>query len=205
MGILELPSPPDLIWADTHFFHVAMQFHYPWRCDVIGRERPIASGEVTLADATRFAEVALQTLTGLQGATVLHVGDVAMGQALHHVMVRDAIRESGVRLVLVRGNHDGSVSRCSRLGAEVVCDAVRFTADGRQVTARHDPTDFTEKDAQRSETLLHGHCHGNPAPAGIPLLIRAKLIDGSMDRLRTLRPVTWSELLASGLTHCRST
>jgi len=196
--MLELASPPDLYWADTHFFHVAMQWHHPWRGEVIGCGPLMASGEATLADATRFAQIALQSLEGHRGAMLLHLGDVAMGQALHHMLVRDAIRRSGVRVTLVQGNHDGAASWCSRLGVGVVCDGVRFHVDGRWVTARHDPADFSMDDARRSEVLLHGHCHGNPPASGIPPLIRSKLIDGSMDRLRVPRPITWSELLASG-------
>lgn len=200
MDTLRLPAPPDLIWSDTHFFHVAMQWHYPWRCDVIGRERPLASGEVTMEDAARFADLALQTLDGHpRGATLLHLGDVAMGQSRRHVVVRDAFLRSGLRILLVRGNHDGTATRCTRLGVATVCNAVRFDVDGKVVTARHDPMHFTEEDARCSDVLLHGHCHGNTPPPEIPDLVRPKLVDVSMDRIRVPRPLDWAGVM--GLSH----
>lgn len=71
--------------------------------------------------------------------------------------------------ILIRGNHDGSISNCLKLGFSAVVDFMFLYIAGHKVTVAHMPPSGTTADLryperrpmkpQAGEYVLHGHTH----------------------------------------------
>ena len=163
--IFRLDSPDGVfLTSDTHFGHlnIIRYCNRPWP-DV---------------EVMNEALVHLWNSTVPQDATVIHLGDVAMGRlsdSLQHV------RRLNGRKHLIAGNHDrcygnpGKVQMYLDAGFETVCDRAELHCEGREFDLIHVPFPGAEAphEAERSEyekrklrvpedtgrTLLCGHVH----------------------------------------------
>jgi calcineurin-like phosphoesterase family protein len=62
-----------------------------------------------------------------------------------------------------------------------------------QIMMRHAPKHFTDLDADESDILLHGHSHGSPVSPHLGS-DSYKLLDIGIDAIKTIRPVSISEV-----------
>jgi calcineurin-like phosphoesterase family protein len=165
MDLGDLPADRLFVLSDTHFSHVAILEY----C-----KRPFASLEEMNAELVRRWCEAVPP-----GATVLHLGDFAMGRIDDRVL--DAYGHLPGHKILVAGNHDATLRK--RGYAEklfnVVCDAARFRVNGKSVWATHYPTETWREDIH-----LHGHEHGNGTP-------RIGRLDVGVDCFGTYAPMPW--------------
>lgn len=103
------------------------------------------------------------------------------------------------RKVLVRGNHDGTIARCLRLGFEVVTDVLHLRIAGAKVTASHlppvtegepiDPRTFAQHRPARpiaGEFVMHGHTHEKERRVGRRIHVGVDAWDYA--------PAPWSEI-----------
>jgi calcineurin-like phosphoesterase family protein len=99
--------------------------------------------------------------------TVLWCGDVSFGDELATRALLDRLPG---RKLLVRGNHDGTIARCVRLGFELVMDFAHLEIAGHKVTVSHYPPKGTPDPHDRwvdrrppkpghGEFVIHGHTH----------------------------------------------
>lgn len=142
----------DWFYSDPHFGHK----------NIIGFcDRPFNSvGHMYREMASRYNEV-----VGPDD-TVCFTGDVVFGSVVDGI---NLLRTLNGRKILVRGNHDGGINRCLRMGFELVCDVLHLTIGGRMVTVCHYPpkgvcrfTDdrgFNQPDKSKENILIHGHTH----------------------------------------------
>jgi len=136
---------PTWLWSDQHFGHVNILSY---------SSRPFRN-------ITEHDETLIQNYNAVVKPhdVVLWIGDAFLARTPYpqHVMSR----LSGYN-ILIRGNHDGTVSRCREFGFEQVWDRHEF--EGFQCT--HFPYGTVHKakhlpvpKRQHGVTLLHGHTH----------------------------------------------
>ncbi len=106
------------------------------------------------------------------------------------------------RKVLVRGNHDGTVSRMLRLGFDVVVDRLYVRVGERDALVCHFPyrnthdrtgpvdTRYLElrPERKKGEVLIHGHTHTNRRRNGNQIHVGVDAWD--------FAPATWAEVEA---------
>lgn len=139
-------------YADPHFGHANIIQH---------AERPFADVREMDAELERryCAVVSDQDV-------VLWVGDASFADDAWTAAL--LTRLPGHKL-LVRGNHDGTLTRCLKLGFEVVADFLHLLVAGHKVTASHFPPAGATQDVRcperrppkpgPGEFVLHGHTH----------------------------------------------
>lgn len=171
---------PQWVISDTHFGHENILAYCPWRQTWA---QTVANHYATLIAA--WQRVVRPT------DWVLHLGDVALGPMNHAAAIRQQLPG---RIIVVRGNHDRSLSAMRAAGYDLVYSAVRIVCDGEQWIGRHNPAAFSVREAAVAKRLLHGHCHGNGLPATIHDDIRKKTRDCSVDALSSVAPVSWSRV-----------
>jgi calcineurin-like phosphoesterase family protein len=176
----DIPIPQWVI-SDTHFGHDNILAYCPWRQTWA---KSVAEHDSALIAAWR--KVVRPT------DWVLHLGDVALGTKEHAAVIR---RRLLGRIVLVRGNHDRSLTAMQAAGYDLVYSAIRITANGHHWIGRHNPAAFSVREAGLAKRLLHGHCHGNGLVNTIHHSVRDKAHDCSLDALRSLAPVPWSSIM----------
>jgi calcineurin-like phosphoesterase family protein len=185
MGTSEIASDvprdipiPQWVVSDTHFGHENILTYCPWR-----------KTWATTVQEHDAALIAAWRACVRPDDWVLHLGDVALGPKGHAAIIRKQLTG---RIVVVRGNHDRSLSVMRAAGYDVVCSAVRIVLGDEQWIGRHNPAAFSVREANASKRLLHGHCHGNELSTTIHEMIRARTRDCSLDALRSVAPVSWS-------------
>jgi calcineurin-like phosphoesterase family protein len=82
---------------------------------------------------------------------VYHLGDFAFGPTELQKELYDKLNGNKI---LIRGNHDGSQSRCEKLGWRFVCDGLLINLSGLVVFLIHDPVMAPE-----GVNLVHAHTH----------------------------------------------
>lgn len=182
-GSISTDAPQDIpipqwVVSDTHFGHDNILTYCPWRQTWA---KTVAEHDDALVAAWR--EQVSPT------DWVLHLGDVALGNKEHAATIRQQLPG---RIILVRGNHDRSMSAMRAAGYDFVYSAIRITVDGNHWIGRHNPAAFSVREAATAQRLLHGHCHGNGLAETIHQAVRAKARDCSLDALRSLAPVPWA-------------
>lgn len=99
------------------------------------------------------------------GDVVLWVGDVSFAP---EEWTTALIARLPGRKLLVRGNHDGTVTHCLRLGFELVTDSLHILIAGHKVSVNHYPpaggpdARYLERRPPKpgpGEFVLHGHTH----------------------------------------------
>jgi calcineurin-like phosphoesterase family protein len=173
----DIPIPQWVI-SDTHFGHENILAYCPWRKTWA---QTVAEHDAALIAAWR--EIVRPS------DWVLHLGDVALGSKERTATIRKHLTG---RIILVRGNHDRSVAIMRSAGYDLVCSAIRVTANGHHLIGRHNPAAFSVREARSAQRLLHGHCHGNGIAETIHHEVRTKAYDCSLDAIRSLAPVPWS-------------
>lgn len=97
--------------------------------------------------------------------TVCWLGDAFFGRVQDAQAVLSSLPGSKI---LVRGNHDGTVGRCLKMGFDMVVDRMHITVGGQRVMLCHFPPwghhaddRFKERRPQLApgEWLIHGHTH----------------------------------------------
>lgn len=83
--------------------------------------------------------------------TVYHLGDFALGPLNLQQEIFNKL--TGIK-ILIRGNHDGSQSKCEKVGWKFVCEGFFIRLNGLRVLLMHDP-DMCNQD----HLLVHGHTH----------------------------------------------
>jgi len=86
--------------------------------------------------------------------TVLFCGDYSFE---HYIAASFRLRSLPGRKILVRGNHDGPISRCLKMGFDLVVDKLYLTIANQKVTVVHRPQD-ADGDT-KSGFVIHGHTH----------------------------------------------
>jgi len=89
------------------------------------------------------------------GDMLIHLGDICIGDDAE---VHEKLRNKNIKMVLVRGNHDGkSVNWYQEHGWDFVCDSFELLYHGHYLYFSHRPQPpmghFTHN--------IHGHTHGN--------------------------------------------
>jgi calcineurin-like phosphoesterase family protein len=181
-----VPAPKWVI-SDTHFGHANILEYCPWR--------RTWAGSVAEHDA---AIIAAWRERVKPDEWVLHLGDFALGTKDTLVAARHSLPG---RILLVRGNHDRSLTAMREAGFELVCSAVRIHDGDRSWFGRHNPAAFSPREAARGIRLLHGHCHGNGLPEDIHPSVRAQAFDCSLDALRSIGPVPWETVSCGTAAH----
>ena len=97
---------------------------------------------------------------------VLWVGDVSFAD---DVWTAALLKRLPGRKWLVRGNHDGTIAHCLKLGYEFVVDSMHLMIAGHKVTVSHYPPTGANADVRYAERrppkpgpgefVLHGHTH----------------------------------------------
>jgi calcineurin-like phosphoesterase family protein len=180
--IPDLPEPAWVI-SDTHLGHANILQYCPWRqtwaADVDSHDREIISAwQATVANED----------------WVLHLGDFALTDRAGLAEYRAKL--SG-RICLVLGNHDRSRSAMLEAGFDMVVRRGQSSIGGRLFFCRHDPNKVVAEEADRADYILHGHCHGN-ARQGIESGLNHRMIDCSLDALRSVGPLSLNNVCASG-------
>lgn len=172
--------------SDTHYGHAA----------VLGFcSRPFAD-----VDAMNEALIANYNAVVPEGAVVVWAGDAFLRTSVEDAAAILA-RLNGMKL-LVRGNHDGTFSKCTRMGFSIVTDELQLRMGGRQVRVSHFPYagspyhDGTpdhrflsrRPERRKGEALLHGHTHR-------PERQRDNMIHVGVDAW-DYRPALWDEVEA---------
>ena len=98
--------------------------------------------------------------------SVLWCGDVSFRDA---EWTRALLKRLPGQKLLLRGNHDGTVSACLKLGFDFVADQLAIQIAGHKVTCSHYPPWSSTLDMrhaerrpplpQKGEYVLHGHSH----------------------------------------------
>lgn len=177
MSILGALDPAKLfVISDTHFGHAAILQY---------SDRPFED-----LDHMNTQLVKSWHETVPPDATVLHLGDTAMGRIDEKVvaMLKDL---PGARKVLIAGNHDSSL-RERGYAAQIfheVYDCVRFRVGKKSVIASHYPFETWREDFH-----IHGHEHGNGTN------IKPGRMDVGVDAWplaeRDYAPKSWAQVLA---------
>lgn len=175
----DIPVPQWVI-SDTHFGHDNILQYCPWRQSWA---KSVQEHDAALIAAWRALVQ--------PDDWVLHLGDVALGPRDYAATIR---RQLTGRIIVVRGNHDRSLSVMRDAGYDFVKSAVRVEHEGHQWICRHNPAAFSVREAAISKRLLHGHCHGNGISSTIHASIRARALDCSLDALHSVAPVPWSSV-----------
>ena len=173
-------DPPQWVISDTHLGHADILTYCPWRQTWA---RDLAEHDAASMSAWRLAVAPTDV--------VLHLGDVALGPRDDLAGYRSRLPG---RIVVVRGNHDRSRAAMREAGFDVVVSSLRIDSGGHAWVCRHDPASFSVPEAAASVRLLHGHCHGNGVDPRVPVAVRDKAFDCSLDALRSIGPVPWSQI-----------
>jgi calcineurin-like phosphoesterase family protein len=166
--------------SDTHFGHarIVELSHRPFR-DVRQMNEELVrrwNARVTDEDA------------------VFHLGDFAMGP--RHV-AGDALRQLHGHKILIKGNHDRTVTAMTALGFDEVYPDFYTVMEGREIYMRHvpDPRFYGEDgdvhpkiDDPQTCVHLHGHVHES-------WVRRGRAFNVGVD-VREFAPVTLQEILA---------
>ena len=89
-----------------------------------------------------------------EGDTVYHLGDFALAS----LPVMQEIRKSLYgRIILLKGNHDGSWARCGKVGFDAVKRSISSEMGGVWFDMAHRPDHFT--DTRDGGYILCGHVH----------------------------------------------
>ena len=175
------PIPvPRWVISDTHLGHANILEYCPWRRTWA---RDLAEHDAAIIAAWRAVVHA--------DDWVLHLGDFSLGPKERLGELRALLPG---RIILVRGNHDRSLTAMRQAGFDLVLSAVRIEEHGQQWIGRHNPAAFPITDARSTKRLLHGHSHGNGYRDDIHPDIRMKAHDCSLDALRSIGPVAWGEV-----------
>lgn len=83
--------------------------------------------------------------------TVVYGGDVSFHDLQH---TRDLLRRLPGYKILVRGNHDGTIAHCLKMGFDMVVDSLHLEIAGHKVTVVHKPIK-----PGPGEYVIHGHTH----------------------------------------------
>ncbi len=180
---ITLESTPDWVISDTHLGHINIIRFYPWRQQF---------GTTIELHDERFIEEWNKIVK--PSDLVLHNGDFALGHQKNNIPYFRARLNGHIAIAL--GNHDRTHNFMSHSGFDFVAHKIMFEHPtlGR-VLARHDPRQFTLRDAKEFNVLLHGHWHGNAHhKAALDPLIAAKTIDCSMDRFQIFHPIPLSHI-----------
>lgn len=130
------------VMSDPHFGHDML----------VGRGyRPKGFEELIFDNVTRVLQ---------PGDRLIILGDLEFGKRgqsfLRHFL--SAQKRYGVRLALVRGNHDHrSNAAYMDIGFDWSCDGMRVKLDGKEVLLTHLPAPFTEP--KTFDLNIHGHLH----------------------------------------------
>lgn len=93
------------------------------------------------------------------GDTLIHLGDICIGndaEIMHQLNLRTGNR--GVKLILVRGNHDKKSHQWyTEHGFDFVCDGLEIVYMGRYLHLTHRPS----RPQGNTTWNIHGHTHGN--------------------------------------------
>ena len=95
--------------------------------------------------------------------TVYIIGDFALGN--QHFQQRCVEACQGRKVLLIRGNHDGSITRCKRNGFTEVYDELKIAIGAQEFLLNHFPRDNTaprfqaRKPIDTGLPLLCGHVH----------------------------------------------
>lgn len=83
--------------------------------------------------------------------TVYHLGDFAFGTI---ELQKEIYAKLNGEKILIRGNHDGSISRCNKIGWRFVCDGLIINISGLDILLIHNPSM-----ANAFSSVIHGHTH----------------------------------------------
>lgn len=171
--------------------HFTSDQHYQHRNIIAHAERPFED----LDEMDRVLEERYRAVVR-DSDVVLWVGDVSFGDDLWTAAL---LKRLPGRKWLVRGNHDGTVTRCLRLGFELVVDSMHLLIAGHKVTVSHFPpigTSVDERYAARrppkpgpGDFVLHGHTHerarrvGSRIHVGVDAWDYAPVPIGEVERL----------------------
>jgi calcineurin-like phosphoesterase family protein len=162
----------EFVTADTHFGHSV----------VIKRgRRPFQSVEEMDAEL-----IARWNAKVPKTARVYHLGDFAF---VRSARVLEILSQLNGRILIVRGNHD---RRTVKGAVAAAFDDVRDhyeskTEDGVKVVMSHYPF-VTWNMARYGAWMLHGHCHGNLADAGL------RRLDVGLDVHPSYEPFSFEEI-----------
>jgi len=135
-----------MIWftSDHHFSHARI---------ILLDERPFKSIQEHDAELIR-----LWNETVKPGDTVYHLGDFSFGPL--HRQISIASRLNG-DIILIRGNHDGSMTRMQKIFKTVIKKDMALDFHGRKVLLRHRPYHYPkEQDTSgQYDWVIHGHTH----------------------------------------------
>ncbi len=128
--------------SDTHFNHTKLS---EWGGRSGDWQEQIWKGIATIPD-------------GSDEDTLIHLGDICIGNDLEiHEKFMAAV-PSGVRKILVRGNHDKkSAAWYYAHGWDFVCDGIEIIFNGHYLHLTHRPA----RPQGNTSWNIHGHTHGN--------------------------------------------
>lgn len=179
------------ITSDTHFGHANIMDYCPWR-------RTWASS----VEEHDHKLIEAWNAVVQPEDTVYHLGDFALVPRPRLVELRAQLKGS---IILVRGNHDRSTTAMLASGFEEVAKSLFITCMSQKVwlatiTLRHDPADFTPREAVAMDLLLHGHWHGDDhreKVTSLPEGARGKLVDVGIDARRDIAPALLHDVVAT--------
>ena len=132
------------VTADQHFNHWAIVKY----C-----QRPfLSTADMNAAMIRRW-----NMMVG-QEDIVFHLGDFILGTNVEETSrILNALR--GSSKVLVRGNHDGTMTRLNRVGFNAVCDRMSIVFHKLNILMVHNITDATAWDYHNHDIVLFGQSH----------------------------------------------
>jgi len=140
------------LYSDPHFGHKNIIEH---------AQRPFKSADEM--DAYLEAQY-LKSVT--EADTVIWCGDVSFHDVL---WTRALLKVLPGKKILVRGNHDGTLAACLKMGFDLVADFLYVEIGGYKCTVCHYPPARSTKDERylerrpmapsRDEFIIHGHTH----------------------------------------------
>lgn len=172
---------PGFLGADHHFYHGNIRVYEEWR-----------EGWSTGTHHMNQAMIAAWNDVVPVGARVLHLGDFALGKKA--AVAKMLCKLNGI-VSIVRGNHDSTKSSLLWAGFDRAERAVEFEHCGLLFICRHSPHNFTATDCARADVLLHGHLHGTNNYSMSHEGVASKAIDLGVDAIRSIRPVSLSDLI----------
>lgn len=174
-------------YGDPHFGHANIIAH---------AERPFADVAEMDAELERRYRAAVRAQD-----VVLWVGDVSFARP---AWTSELLARLPGRKLLVRGNHDGSVAHCLRLGFELVAEQLYMRIAGHKVTVCHYPPAGANPDVRYlerrppkpgpGEFVLHGHTHERARRVGRRLHVGVDAWDYEPAPLAEVRALVESEV-----------
>lgn len=180
----------DAFYADPHFGHEKI---------IEYEKRPFSNvNEMNDSLITMYNQVVGET------DTCIWVGDAFLTS---YDKSDEILSHLNGKKILVRGNHDGSISRMLKLGFDIVCENIFVWICGKSVRISHYPYWDSQSDKRqieelgqdrieqlkqkypqrrKGEILIHGHIHGGRR-------FFQNMINVGVDAWN-YRPVRWSEV-----------